>query len=757
MLRPCARACHRTLTSINHLVLPTPPSLNLQTNNLLGEVGALATRGQLNEALSLFYTLQPPPSHCNQTYATLFHACARHHSLQQGLSLHHYMLAHNPITPHPDLFVSNHLINMYAKFGYLDHAQQLFDEMPRRNLVTWTALISGYAQRGRSEACFRLFAAMLGHYLPNEFAFASVLSSCADSDGGHGRQVHALALKMSLDACVYVANALITMYSKACDHGGVFDVSRDEAWKVFRSMESRNLISWNSMIAGFQCRRLGAQAIDLFVQMHLDGLEFDRATLLSVFSSLNGVNGIDEIVVTKFCYQLHCLVIKTGFILGIEVVTALVKAYSDLGGDVADCYRLFSETSCHRDIVAWTGIMTIFSERDPEEALSLFRQLRRENLAPDRYTFSIVLKAYASLATEHHASAVHSQVIKGGFGGDTVLANALIHAYARCGSISLSKQVFDGIEFRDVVSWNTMLKAYALYGQAAEALQLFSQMDIKPDSATFVSLLCACSHAGLVGEGTRIFDSMLERYGIVPLCDHYACMVDILGRAGRVGEAEKLVSRMPMEPDSVVWSALLGSCRKHGNTQLAKLAADRLKELAPEGSLVYVQMSNIYSSDGNFGEAGLIRKEMKGSRVKKEPGLSWIEIGNQVHEFSSGGRRHPERTLISRKLKELIGRLREIGYVPDTSSSLHDVEEEHKEEQLYHHSEKLALVFAIMNESSLHCGRTAIKIMKNIRVCVDCHNFMKLASNLLQKDIVVRDSNRFHHFKDGICSCNDYW
>ena len=236
-------------------------------------------------------------------------------------------------------------------------------------------------------------------------------------------------------------------------------------------------------------------------------------------------------------------------------------------------------------------------------------------------------------------------------------------------------------------------------------------------------------------------------------------MVDILGRAGQVGEAEKLVSRMPMEPDSVVWSALLGSCRKHGNTQLAKLAADRLKELDPEGSLVYVQMFNIYiySSDGNFGEAGVIRKEMKGSRVKKEPGLSWIEIRNRVHEFSSGGRHHPERNLISRKLEELIGRLREIGYVPDTSLSLHDVEEEHKEEQLYHHSEKLALVFAIMNESSSHCGRTAIKIMKNIRVCVDCHNFMKLASNLLQKDIVVRDSNRFHHFKDGICSCKDYW
>ncbi|KAK9928681.1 hypothetical protein M0R45_025804 [Rubus argutus] len=416
MLRACARACllsSRTYSSIN---FPTPPSLNLQTNNLLSQVRALATRGQLNQALLLFYTLQPP-THCNQTYATLFHACARHHCLQQGLSLHHYMVAHNHITP-PDLFVSNHLINMYAKFGYLHHARQLFDEMPRRNLVTWTALISGYAQWGQAVNCFRLFAGLLVHYRPNEFAFASVLTSCGDSyDDGYGRQVHALALKMSLDACVYVANALITMYSKICDHRAVYDVSKDEAWKVFRSTESRNLITWNSMIAGFHCRRLGAQAIDLFIQMHLHGLGFDRATLLSVFSSLNGSNGLDDIVVAKFCYQLHCLAIKTGFILKIEVVTALVKAYSDLGGNIADCYMLFSETSCHRDIVAWTGIMTTFSECDPEESLSLFRQLRRENLAPDRYTFSIVLKAYASLATEHHASAVHSQVIKAGFGG----------------------------------------------------------------------------------------------------------------------------------------------------------------------------------------------------------------------------------------------------------------------------------------------------------------------------------------------------
>lgn len=643
---------------------------------------------------------------------------------------------------------------MYCKSGYLDYAQRLFDTMPSRNLVSWTALISGYAQRGKGDDCFSLFSDMLVHYRPNEFAFASVLSSCS---GGDGRQVHALALKMSWDASVFVANALITMYSKGVGFGDVLCDCIKEAWTVFKSMEFRNLISWNSMIAVFQFLGLRTQAMDLFIQMQHNEIGFDRATLLSILSSLCGSNDNDIDVCFRYCLQLHCLTVKTGFISDVKVATALVKAYSDLGGDVDDCYRLFMETSCHGDIVSWTSIITAFAERYPEEAFFLYTQLCQGDLALDRYSFSIALKACAGLMTERNASAVHTQVIKSGFGSDTVLSNTLIHAYARCSLISLSKQVFDEIEDRDVISWNSMLKAYALHGQAREALQLFSQMNLQPDPTTFVALLFACSHAKLVEEGIKIFESMSENYGIVPYLDHFACMVDILGRAGRIHEAEKLISEMPMEPDSVVWSALLGSCRKHGETELAKLAADKLKELAPGKSLGYVQMSNVFCSSGNFNDACIIWKEMKGYGVRKEPGLSWIEVGNQVHEFASGGQSHPERDVICSKLEGLIGQLKEMGYVPETSLALHDVEEEQKEEQLFHHSEKLALMFAIMNEDSLSRGGSVIRIIKNIRICVDCHKFMKLASKLFQKEIFVRDSNRFHHFKDGVCSCNDYW
>lgn len=722
-------------------------------NDYLWDTRVISTRGHLRHALSLFYSFRQP--HSRQTYAYLFHACARLRCLHEGMGLHRYMMSRDLMDSF-DLFVTNHLINMYCKCGHLDYAWQLFDEMPRRNLVSWTVLISGLSQYGHVDECFLLFPRMLVDCRPNEFTVASLLTSFGEHDGERGRQVHGFALKTSLDAFVYVANALITMYSKSFCKGGIFNDSNDDAWTMFKSIENPSLITWNSMIAGFCFRKLGNQAIYLFMKMNREGIGFDRATLLSTLSSLNLCNRDAFGLGLSFCHELHCLAFKTAFISEIEVATALVKTYADLGGDIADSYRLFVEAGYRWDIVLWTSIMTALVEHDPGKTLSLFRQFRQEGLTPDGHTFSIVLKACAGFLTEKHASTYHSLLIKSMSEDDIVLNNALIHAYGRCGSITLSKKVFKEMKYRDLVSWNTMMKAYAIHGQAKNALHLFSKMDVPPDSTTFVSLLSACSHAGLVEEGTSLFNS-IKYYGIVCQLDHYACMVDILGRAGRVQEAEYFISKMPIEPDFVVWSSFLGSCRKHGATQLAKLASNKLKELDPSNSLAYVQMSNLYCFSGSFYEADLIRMEMKGSRVRKEPGLSWVEIENQVHEFASGGRRHPQREEICNELEELIGRLKQLGYVPETSIALHDVEQEQKEEQLYHHSEKLALVFSIMNDSNLcHVG-TPVRIMKNIRICVDCHNFMKLASRLLKKEIVIRDSNRFHHFTTGLCSCNDYW
>ncbi|KAG1368024.1 pentatricopeptide repeat-containing protein [Cocos nucifera] len=692
----------------------------------------LCSLGRLSEALT---ALRSPALHPSSAYAAVLHACARHRCLAAGRSLHRLLVSRHPS---PCLFLSNHLLNFYAKCGRLDMARRLFDGMPRRNLVSWTALLSGYAQHGLHDRCFRLLAAMLSHHLPNEFALAAALSSCAGAHHyGCGRQVHALACKISLDANVFVGNALITMYSSCAGHG-------DDGWSVFQCMPFRNLITWNSMIAGFNLNGQPCRSLHLFSQMHRIGIGFDRATLVSIISSCSSL---------RDCHQLHCLTVKTCYVSEAEVATALVKGYSGLGGSVDDCYRVFSGVKEH-DIVSWTGIITSRAEQEPEEAIRLFCQLRWHGFEPDRYTFSIVVKACAGFATVMHCSAVHSLIVRSGFGDDMVLSNAMIHAYARCGSIMLAESVFKEMVVHDEVSWNSMIKAYAAHGRGREALRAFERMDVPPDSATFVGLLTACSHCGLVNEGQDVFKSMSEVYKITPQLDHYACMVDILGRAGKLLEAEDLINRMPMAPDSVIWSALLGACRKHGEARIGEKAAQKLMELEPQNSVGYVMMSNIYCEAGSLGDAAFVRKEMKDCGVKKKPGLSWVGIGKHVHEFSVGGRHHPQREAIYVEVRRLADKLKEMGYVADTRLVLHEMEEEHKEERLLHHSEKLALTFALMNASATQDG---IRIMKNIRICEDCHNFIKLASRGVEKEIIVRDANRFHHFVDGFCSCGDYW
>ncbi|KAL8482365.1 hypothetical protein ACS0TY_027881 [Phlomoides rotata] len=663
----------------------------------------------------------------------------------QALSL--YMHTLSTAAPPSDVFTANNNINLHAKRGDFHLAHQLFAQMPHRNIFSWSILVSGYAQHGKLEQSFRLFSQMLSHFTPNDFVYASLLPVC---DYPHGMQLHGVAFKTGFVPWIYVANALIAMYWK---NSNVM-----EAQKVFEEMNFRNLVTYNSMIKGLVQHENGYEAMTLFTRMLRDGVGFDRTTLLTLASS-QSEGGDKKVLGLNFCLQLHCSAIKTGLVMDIGVVTSLIKGYSIFPAEIVACHRLFSETSGrYRDVVLWTGIMTASAEKDPEQVLVLFNQMRKEeDFYLDRYVFTALLKACVNMVTEKTAPSVHCQVLVSGFVNVLELDNALVHAYARCGSIDNAEQVFNEMCSRDIVSWNSMLKAFAVHGKGEEALNSFKRMDVAPDESTFVALLSSCSHAGMVKEGTEIFDTMLEKYEIVPQLDHYACMIDILGRAGHLSEAQNIIMEMPMKPDYVIWSAFLGACRKHGDMNRANLASSKLKELDPENSLGYVMISNIYCTANSFNEGGFIRAKMDKAGVRKEPGLSWTEVGHRVHEFASGGHRQPQLKEIRAYIGELLIKLKNIGYVPDTSSVLFDVQEEHKEEQLYHHSEKLALVFSLMHDGNSSRGGDAIKIMKNIRICLDCHNFMRFTSKLVEKVIIVRDAKRFHHFKEGACSCNDYW
>lgn len=410
-----------------------------------------------------------------------------------------------------------------------------------------------------------------------------------------------------------------------------------------------------------------------------------------------------------------------------------------------------------RNLGSWNSMIVGYAQSGHgEKSFELLFEMQMANVKADQATFASVLSACASLEALEQGKCVHGYIIESGFMSDVSVGNALITMYAKCGCIEDAKSVFDNISKKNYVSCNAMIAAYAQHGYGNEALQLFEQMKqtgMKPNHITFVGVLSACSHAGLVAEGCYYFHSMSRDYCIAPQADHYACMVDLLGRAGHLDEADKLINEMPFNPDAVVLGALLGACRIHMNVNLGERVAERLFELEPLNSSTYVLLSNIYAVAGRWDDVGKVRMIMKARGVIKKAGCSWVKIKNKVHVFQEGDIMHPQMEKIYSALHELERQMREVGYVPDTNFVLHDVEEQQKEQSLSQHSEKLAIAFGLISTPP----GTMIRIMKNLRVCGDCHNAIKFISKIVAREIVVRDPKRFHHFKMGFCSCRDYW
>ena len=327
--------------------------------------------------------------------------------------------------------------------------------------------------------------------------------------------------------------------------------------------------------------------------------------------------------------------------------------------------------------------------------------------------------------------------------------------YSKCGSLENARSIFDGMESKDIITWNAMIAAYGQHGNGKEALDLYHQMEeqgIIPDDITFVALLNGLSHSGMVDEALKCLESMWKQYGIKPNNQHYNCVVDALGRAGRLEEAEELIKRME-EPDEVTWTTLLGACRMAGDVERAERAATNALRLEPKKAAIYVLLANTYATAGRWEDVAKTRQRMKDNGIKKIPGQTWIEVNGKVHSFVASDRTHERTIEIYSEWERLSDEMRKAGYVPDTKHVLHDVEEEEKEQYLCAHSEKLAISFGLISTPP----GTPLLITKNLRVCGDCHTATKFLSKLCNRQIIVRDANRFHHFKDGNCSCNDYW
>ncbi|CAN1223719.1 Pentatricopeptide repeat-containing protein At4g30700 [Linum grandiflorum] len=556
------------------------------------------------------------------------------------------------------------------------------------------------------------------------------------------------------------------------------------ARSLFFTVSEPDRFLYNVLVKGLASKDSPRSAISVFNRLrescNLGPDNFTYAFVIPAAASLGDVKVGDS---------LHGQAIVAGFGCDLFIGSALVDFYFKLGRD--DCARKVFDGLPRRDTVLFTGLISLYTKcgdvetgkvlfgqigrkdliscnamiagftcnGETNSAVRLFRELlemQMSHISPNPVTVTSILSACAQLGALSLGQWVHGLIRNNNFESNIYVSTALIDMYAKCGSIVEARLLFDSIPNKNEVTWNAMISGYGLHGHGQEALKLFYEMlnsGISLSRITFLSILYACSHSGLVKEGDEIFKSMIRDHGFQPITEHYACMVDILGRAGKLEEALEFIKGIPENPSPPIWSTLLGACMIHKDMNMARLASEKLFELDPENMGYYVLMSNIYSSERNFPGAAFVRQVAKKRKLVKTPGCTLVEIHQKPHVFKAGDWSHPQSTAIHAELEKLNTKMKEAGYQADTITALHDVEEEEKELMVKVHSEKLAIAFGLISTEP----GTEIRIFKNLRICQDCHTASKYISKITHRVIVARDANRFHHFKDGSCSCGDYW
>ncbi|KAL3649194.1 hypothetical protein CASFOL_005597 [Castilleja foliolosa] len=657
--------------------------------------------------------------------------------------------AHAQITKNLGLdlnaFLSNHLINMYAKLDRPDSAKSLLSLTPShfRSVVTWTALISGNVQNGHFAQALSFFDTMRRESVqPNDFTFPCLFKAAGSLRSPIlGQQFHGLAVKLMLIDDVFVACSAFDMYSKMGFLG--------DANKVFDEMPVKNIATWNAGISNDVLNGKLDDAILKFVQLLRESEAVPNSISFCAF-----LNACSDGLFLAQGKQMHGYVIKSGNGSDISISNGLIDFYGK-------CHELgFSEqvfkNMNERNVVSWCSMLAVYEQNHMGEmACTFFQKARRSSVEPTDFMVSSMLSACAGLAALESGRTVHALAVKACVDENVFVGSALVDMYGKCGCIDDCERAFFTMPRRNSICWNALIGGYANQGRADVALRLFDEMThhSPPNYVTLVSVLTACSRGGMVTTGMDIFESMRGKYRINPGPEHYACIVDMLGRAGQVDQAYHFITQMRGRPTVSIWGALLSACKMHGKRELAKIAAENLFELDPQDSGNHVILSNMYAGTGQWDEASLVRKEMKDVGIKKGTGYSWISIKNTVHVFQAKDSAHFRNVEIQAMMAKLKRDMKEAGYVPDTKLALFDVEDEEKESEVWCHSEKIALAFGLVALPSL----VPIRITKNLRVCVDCHSAIKFISGIVGREIIVRDNNRFHRFKDNQCSCGDYW
>ncbi|PIA37202.1 hypothetical protein AQUCO_03000056v1 [Aquilegia coerulea] len=577
----------------------------------------------------------------NFTFPFLINACAKLSSVKSGEVIHCCVIKSGYES---DIFIRNSLIHLYANFGNLDCAEQVFGGSCERDIVAFNSMINGYARHGRPTDAFRLFGEIrYSDVKPDEFTIVSLLSACSVlNDVNAGKQIHVLMYKnLGIDGCnVLLRSALVDMYAKC----GVMRLAE----RVFSSMGNNRTTTtaWSSMVSGYA----------------------------------------------------RC-------------------------GQIEIARRLFDEM-VERDLVSWTIMIGAYTQAGRySEALGLFAEMEGEGIKPDEVILVAALSASAKLGALCIGERLHNQYIKDElFGQNLILTTATVDMYAKCGSIDIAFDIFKGVQEKTVFLYNAMIHGFAQHGRSEAAMKLYKEME----SAV---------------------------HQVEPQIEHYCCLVDLLGRSGHVKEAYDFIQKMPFDANSVIWRSLLGSCHIHGNIEMGEIAAKRLLEMDPNHGARYVVLSNMLTDANRWEDAGRVRELMEDRGIVKPPGWSYIEANGTLHSFQASKKSHSQSKEIDLMLEDMATQLKSAGYIPDTTHVLFDIDEEEKETVVTYHSEKLALAYGLINLDP----QATIRIVKNLRICADCHSAFKLCSKLYTREIVVRDTIRFHHFKNGLCSCKDFW
>ncbi|KAF6158813.1 hypothetical protein GIB67_012456 [Kingdonia uniflora] len=515
----------------------------------------------------------------------------------------------------------------------------------------------------------------------------------------------------------------------------------ETALAFFDTIPVKDIVSWNTMISGLSKNGKIREAFELFLVMsEKDGVSW--GAMISGFIHGGDVSAAEDL--------FRRAPVKT-----VVAWTAMVSGYMRFGK--IELAESMFEAMPVRNTVTWNCMIAGYVENGrAEDGLKLFRRMLGLGAKQNTSSFTSILLGCSNLSLLALGKQIHQYLCKLPLYCDTTVGNSLLSMYCKCGELEDVWKLFNEICVKDVVTWNALISGYAQHGYAEKAIWLFDEMKgtgINPDWITFVGVLSACNHGGLVDCGIRYFDCMERDYGVKCVRDHYTCMTDLLGRAGLLNEAIDLIKKMPFKPHPAIFGTLLGACRIHKNPEFAEFASQKLLDLEPTSATGYIQLANVYAATNKWNHVARVRQLMKENKVVKAPGYSWIEMKSAVHEFRSGDRVHLELPSIHKKLYELDKRMRLAGYVPDLDCALHDVGEEQKELLLMGHSERLAIAYGLINMAP----GTRIRVFKNLRVCGDCHNAIKYISQIEGREIVVRDTTRFHHFRNGTCSCGDYW